>query len=68
MTDKTAIEIHSGENRTFAPSAEFSAGARIKSREEYDALYRESLDSPETFYARKTSKLVFRKKWSALCE
>ncbi|HEY4157999.1 MAG TPA: acetate--CoA ligase, partial [Polyangiaceae bacterium] len=68
MSDKTGIETYSAENRTFEPSPEFSAGARVKSRADYDKLYRESLDSPDTFYERETRDLVFRKPWHALCE
>jgi len=51
------------EARTFEPSKAFSTGARISSREDYDRLYRESLDSPETFWRRETSDLVFRETW-----
>ena len=41
-----AISSTLKENRLFPPSAEFSAKARIKSREEYERLYRESIDDP----------------------
>jgi acetyl-CoA synthetase len=52
------------EDRRFAPSDEFVAGARIRSREDYDRLYRESLDSPDTFWKRESADLVFRKPWT----
>ncbi|NUO49811.1 MAG: AMP-binding protein, partial [Polyangiaceae bacterium] len=52
------------EDRRFSPSAEFVSGARIKSREDYDRLYRESLDSPDTFWRRESADLVFRKPWT----
>ena len=68
MTEKNAIETYSAENRTFEPSPEFSAHARISSRAQYDALYKESIESPDSFWKRETSELVFRKPWSALCE
>ncbi len=68
MTETNAIESYSVENRTFSPSAEFVQGARIASREKYDELYKESIESPATFWKRETSELVFRKPWSALCE
>jgi acetyl-CoA synthetase len=54
------IETHSTESRSFEPSEGFRARARIRSAEDYAALYRESLDSPETFWRRETSDLVFR--------
>ncbi|HKO49955.1 MAG TPA: acetate--CoA ligase, partial [Polyangiaceae bacterium] len=68
MTENNAIESYSVENRTFSPSTEFVQGARIASREKYDELYKESIESPETFWQRETADLVFRKPWSALCE
>ena len=68
MTETNAIESYSVENRTFSPSEEFVQGARIASREKYDELYKESIESPSTFWKRETSELVFRKPWSALCE
>jgi acetyl-CoA synthetase len=51
------------ETRTFAPSATFSEKARVRTREDYDRLYRESLDSPETFWKRESADLVFRQPW-----
>ena len=39
------------ENRVFPPPAEFSAKAHIKSLEEYEALYKRSIDDPEGFWA-----------------
>jgi acetyl-CoA synthetase len=54
------------EDRRFEPSKEFSSRARISSREEYDRLYRESLEAPETFYKREAQDLVFREDWDAV--
>jgi acetyl-CoA synthetase len=67
-TDSTAIETHASDTRRFEPSPEFRAKARISSHERYAELYRESLESPETFWERETSDLVFRKRWTALSE
>ena len=39
------------ENRIFPPPAAFAATAHIASREQYDALYRRSIDEPEAFWA-----------------
>ena len=66
--DTRAIETHSSDNRRFAPSAEFSARARIPSKQRYLELYEESLASPEQFWRRETSELVFRKPFEVLCE
>jgi acetyl-CoA synthetase len=69
MADDTqAIGTFLGESRQYAPSAEFSAKARVKSKEEYERLYRESLDSPDTFWKRETSELVFRTPWTKTFE
>jgi acetyl-CoA synthetase len=68
MTESNSIETYSAENRTFEPSPEFCAKSRIPSRAKYDELYKESIESPDTFWKRETSELVFRKPWSALCE
>src|SRR3954469_14537080 len=56
------------ETRRFEPSAEFVKHARIGSRAEYDRLYRESVESPETFWARETVDLVFRTPWQKALE
>jgi acetyl-CoA synthetase len=52
------------ETRRFPPSEEFSKSARVPTREAYEALYRESLDSPESFWRRETQDLVFREPWT----
>lgn len=67
MTEtEKSIESFSNETAQYEPSAEFSRRARIKTRAEYDRMYRESLDSPETFYQREVEELVFSTPWSTL--
>ncbi len=56
------------ENRRFAPSPEFVEKARISSREAYDALYKESIESPDTFWKRESKDLVFRTPWTTTSE
>jgi acetyl-CoA synthetase len=68
MTEGNSIETYSAENRTFEPSPDFVEKARIASRAQYDELYKESIESPDTFWKRETADLVFRKPWSALRE
>jgi acetyl-CoA synthetase len=65
--DSTSIETHSAETRTFEPSPTFVEGARLN-RAKYEELYRESIDSPDTFWKRETQGLVFRKPWQKLLE
>ncbi len=61
MSDSVGIiGAYSNEARSFEPSAAFRAQARLGRLEDYQRLYRESLDSPETFWARETAELSFR--------
>ncbi len=70
MQEKTtdAIETFSDEQRSFEPSDEFRSKAKISSKEQYEALYRESLEDPETFWTRETADLQFRSRWSRLLQ
>ncbi len=56
------------ESRSFEPSAEFSQKAQIKSLAEYDALYKESVEQPETFWGRAAEELHWFKKWDKVLE
>ena len=59
-----AIETLLKETRRFEPPVWFAEHAHVSLREEYDKLYRESLDDPDAFWKRETQELVFRKPWS----
>ncbi len=56
------------ENRVFPPPPEFSAKAHIKSLEEYEALYRQSIEDPENFWAGAASDLHWFKPWDKVLE
>ncbi|HMV86873.1 MAG TPA: acetate--CoA ligase [Blastocatellia bacterium] len=56
------------EDRVFAPPAEFSAGAHIKSRADYDRIYKESVENPEAFWAGIAGELHWFKKWDKVLE
>jgi len=56
------------ENRVFPPPAEFSARAAIKSLEEYDALYKQSIEDPEEFWAGVAGDLHWFKPWDKVLE
>src|SRR5690554_2071744 len=60
MTEQT-IESVSHENRIFPPPPEFAARARIGSREEYERLYRESIENPEAFWLARAAELTWAK-------
>jgi acetyl-CoA synthetase len=63
-----AIESNLQENRKFPPSPAFAAKAHVKSFDEYQALYRESITSPDTFWSRIASELDWTTKWSKVLE
>jgi acetyl-CoA synthetase len=65
---RQAIETFSEAEIKIEPSAEFRKTARIASFEEYQRLYRESLDEPEKFWKRELSELVFRAPWTRLLD
>ena len=56
------------ENRVFPPPPEFSAKAHIKSLEEYEALYKKSIDDPEAFWAGAAQELHWFKTWDKVLE
>jgi len=56
------------ENRVFPPPPQFSANARIKSLEEYEALYRQSIENPEKFWAEAAGELHWFKPWDKVLE
>ena len=59
----TQIENVMREGRVFPPPPEFRARARVTSVEEYERLYRESLDQPEQFWSRVASELHWFEPW-----
>lgn len=66
MTDDKSIVSRLNEQRRFSPPEAFQKQARISSREAYEALYRESLNSPETFWKREARGVVFHEPWTSL--
>jgi acetyl-CoA synthetase len=56
------------ENRVFAPPAEFAAKAHVKSLEEYEAMYRRSVEQPEEFWAEAARELEWFEKWTRVLE
>jgi acetyl-CoA synthetase len=56
------------EDRLFVPSEAFSRNAHIKSREEYDRIYRRSVEDPEGFWAEIADELHWFKKWDRVLE
>ena len=56
------------ENRVFPPPEEFSRKAHIKSLEEYEALYKQSIEDPESFWAGAAKELHWFKPWDKVLD
>ncbi|HTW93585.1 MAG TPA: acetate--CoA ligase [Tepidisphaeraceae bacterium] len=65
---KSDIQSSMQEHRTFQPPADFSAAANIKSRAEYDAMYRQSMDQPDVFWANSAKQLYWFEPWKQVLE
>lgn len=59
---KTKIDEHS----EIKPSKEFSKKARISSMAQYKRMYKESIESPDTFWAKEAQDLTWQKPWSSV--
>jgi len=66
--NQSAIESTLQENRVFQPPKEFAAKAHIRTRADYDRLYRESIDEPEAFWGRMAEELHWFKKWNRVLD
>ena len=64
----TCIESVLHETRKFEPSPEFRQAAYIGSPEEYERIYRESVDQPEQFWGRIAEELHWFRKWDSVLE
>jgi acetyl-CoA synthetase len=69
MTDDASIQSLAGESQVINPPAWVSERAWIKSMDEYDAMYRRSVDDPEGFWAEQAEEyLYWHKKWDKVLE
>ncbi len=63
------IDVLMAEKRTFPPSKEFSQKAHIKSMEEYERLYKWSIEDPEGFWAKMAEdNITWFKKWDKVLD
>jgi acetyl-CoA synthetase len=62
------IESVLREDRLFQPPADFSARAHIRSLEDYDKLYRRSVDDPDAFWSEVASELHWFEPWQQVLE
>ena len=56
------------EQRSFPPPAEFSRQAHVKSLEEYERIYKQSVEDPEKFWAGIARELHWFKPWDRVLE
>src|ERR1035437_3320418 len=56
------------EQRKFECPPEFSKQAHIKSLEEYERIYKESIDDPDKFWSRIAGELHWFKRWDKVLE
>jgi len=63
MQEKKSITSMMDEQRKFPPPKEFQAKAHIKSVEEYEKLYKESIKNPDGFWGERAERLEWFKKW-----
>ncbi|HEU5350667.1 MAG TPA: acetate--CoA ligase [Terracidiphilus sp.] len=56
------------EDRVFPPPPDFSRQAHIKSLEEYEALYKKSIEDPEAFWDSAAKELHWFEPWSKVLE
>ncbi len=64
-----SIDVLMAEKRTFPPSKDFSEKAHIKSFDEYEKLYKRSVEDPDGFWAEMAEKnLTWFKKWDKVSD
>jgi len=69
MSEDKGISVFSDEQRSFAPREKFSKNAHIKSMEEYERLYKWSIEDPEDFWGEMAEQnLVWYKKWNRVLD
>jgi acetyl-CoA synthetase len=69
MSEEKSIKVLSSEERTFPPSKETSARAHIGSIEEYEKMYKRSVEDPEGFWGEIAEKNIsWFKKWDKVLE
>jgi acetyl-CoA synthetase len=68
MSDQKTITSMMDEKRAFPPPKEFAEKARVKSLEQYKAMYRQSIEDPDGFWGEMASTLHWFKKWDRMFE
>jgi acetyl-CoA synthetase len=66
--EKKEIVSMMEENRVFPPPENIKKTARIKTMEEYQKLYKQSIDDPDGFWGEQAKELDWFKKWDKVSE
>ena len=69
MADQKQVESVYMEKRVFHPTEDFVKNAHLKSMEEYEKLWKKSIEEPDTFWAEKAEEFIdWFKKWDTVEE
>jgi acetyl-CoA synthetase len=68
LEESTDLDSSLRENRVFPPPAEFAAKAHVKSLEQYEAMYRRSVEDPEAFWAEAAQELEWFAPWARVLQ
>jgi acetyl-CoA synthetase len=68
MEDMKNIESNLKEIRVFPPSEDFSSRSSVGSMEDYEALYKKSVDDPDGFWSDVASELEWFEPWTKVME
>lgn len=69
MTEQKGLNVLEEDNLEFPPKPAFSEDAHIKSMEQYEALYKRSIEDPEGFWGEMAEKeLTWFKKWDKVLD
>ncbi|MGA7159080.1 MAG: acetate--CoA ligase [Acidobacteriaceae bacterium] len=68
VVNANVFETHMHEVRMFPPPAEFSAQARLGSVEEYEQMYRRSVEDPEGFWGDAARELEWFAPWERVLD
>lgn len=68
MSEPVAIESVLSETRVFPPPPEFAAAAHVKSLDEYEQMYAESMRDIPAFWEKQAGELEWFEKWHTVLE
>jgi len=68
MADKTSMLSLMAEKRVFKPADEVRQRAYIKSMDEYQKMYKRSIDDPEAFWSEQAEEIDWYKRWNKVWE